>query len=83
MALIARGGGSMNPPGIMKQFAAMQNKGQLECFSIEDLKQKVPLHLMVNPFATRLVRWLTSSKFKVQERHCPSVILLAMMVFGL
>merc|ERR1719367_90938 len=45
--------------GLMKQYSAMQNRksrgGQMECYSVEDLKAAVPMKLMVNPYATRMV----------------------------
>ena len=58
--------GSFVPPGrgLMKQYSAMQNRksrgggvggGQMEYYSVEDLKAAVPMKLMVNPYATRMV----------------------------
>lgn len=50
--------GSFKKPGLMKQYSAMRNRksgGQLECYSVEDLRASVPMNLMVNPYATRLV----------------------------
>ena len=69
--MVSRGGprGSiLKQPGLMKQFSAMQNRksgGQLECYSVEDLRAAVPMKLMVNPYATRLVRDLTKFRGKL------------------
>ena len=61
-------GSILKQPGLMKQFSAMQNRksgGQLECYSVEDLRAAVPMKLMVNPYATRLVRDLAQFREKL------------------
>ena len=64
MSLVSRGPYNLKPgAGLMKQYSAMRNRksgGQLECYSVEDLRASVPMKLMVNPYATRLVRNLLS-----------------------
>ncbi len=53
-------------PGLMRRQMQMAKKNQMQCFSVEDIKSQIPISLMVNPYATRMVIGNALNRFLAQ-----------------